>query len=630
MQLADQPDAQAGVTPFWAHPATWLRTALQVSTIGREKAAVIDSEGNLWAGTLAQVIADLDHLNDNTEQDFLRIGEKLGEFIEAVNLISCELRSLASLISGEYGLRASQALTSALDHSREMAARVEVGNALLSSMRQDARLLKQNLYGFEETVSTFRTLGVLTRIETARLGNSGADFGHLADDVKQLAADVRTKVETVLPAAALLIPAIESAMQDIAALEEGQTKDLPSLISQVLANLSSLRDIEKQVYDASARLGDQYNAISDAFKKLIVSVQFHDITRQQVEHVIDVLRGLLSDSGGASGISHSQQDTAAVVALQSMQLADAGAKFAGSAASVVGNMDDIARHILEMADESRALSGLSGDETTSFLLQMEGTCTAIQASLSICATSQATIGATGGNLALIVGRTRGPVDDIQSIGIRMHRMAMNARIRAAHLGAAGEVLGVLAASMQELASECSDRTTSLSEALGSMSDVATRIAGQDGPASDSQPGSPDGVLQGMQLAVAELHSSSERSFAQIAQIIARGARLSEDVSATRRSFCVDALFAETISRSRRMLKEIEEANQSGLPHDRAEARERGLADFARHYTMQAERDVHEGVTKAVVGATPVAPVAVLAEQSPAKEAEEMGENVEFF
>jgi hypothetical protein len=623
MQLADQPETRAGVPPFRARLSAWLRAALQVGAIGREKAAAGDPEGSPWASTLGQVIADLDSLNHNTEQDFLRTGEKLGEFIKAVDLISFDLKALASLISGEHGLRASQALTSAFDHSREMAARVEEDNALLSSMRQEARLLKQNLSGFEGTVSTFRTLGVLTRIETARIGSSGADFGNLADDVKLLAADVRTKVETALPAAALLIPAVESAMQNVAALEEGQT----SVISQVLANLSSFRDIEKQVYDASARLGDQYNAISDAFKKLIVSVQFHDITRQQVEHVIDVLRGLLSDSGGASGISHSQHDTAAVVALQSMQLADAGAKFADSAASVVRNMDEIVKHVLEMAEEARALAGLSADETTSFSLQMEGTCTAILASLSICATAQATIGVTSGNLALIVGRTREPIDDIQSIGIRMHRMAMNARIRAAHLGAAGEVLGVLAASMQELASECSDRTTSLSEALGSMSVAATRIAWQGGPASDSQPGSPDGFLQGMRLAVAELHSSSERSFAQIAQIIARGARLSEDVSATRSGFCVDALFAETISRSRRMLKEIEEANQSSLTHDQAEARERDLADFARHYTMQAERDVHEGVTKAVVGA---APVAVLAEQSPPKEAEEMGENVEFF
>lgn len=39
-----------------------------------------------------QVIADLDHLNHNTEQDFLRIGDKLSDF----NLISCDLKALGA------------------------------------------------------------------------------------------------------------------------------------------------------------------------------------------------------------------------------------------------------------------------------------------------------------------------------------------------------------------------------------------------------------------------------------------------------------------------------------------------------------------------------------------------------
>ena len=624
MQLADQPEAQAGVTPFWAHPSAWLRTALQVRAIGRGKAAVIDSEGNLWAGPLRQVIADLDHLNHNTEQDFLRIGDKLGEFIKAVNLISCDLKALGSLISGEHGVRASQALTSALDHSREMAARVEEGNALLSSMRQEARLLKQNLSGFEGTVSTFRTLGVLMRIETARLVSSGDSFGHLADDVKLLAADVRTKVETALPATALLIPAIESAMQDVAALEEGQTKDLPSVISQVLANLSSFRDIEKQVNDASARLGDAYNAISDAFKKLIVSLQFHDITRQQVEHVIDVLRGLLSESGGAGGgILNRQHDTAAVVALQSMQLAGAGARFADSAASVVHNMDEIAKRVLEMADESLALSGLSADETTSFLLQMEGSCTAILASLSICATAQATIGATSGNLALIVGRTRGPVDDIQSIGIRIHRMAMNARIRAAHLGAAGEVLGVLAASMQQLASECGGRSESLIQSLDSMSQASATLSVRCTSAKSSH------CQATIRAAVAELHSSNERSFAGITQIVVRSTTLREDLSTAREGFSVGPVFAQSVRQAREILDEIAKQLQpESLPLDSG-GHERGIDDFARYYTMQAERDVHAGATttvsQPVLGAIPVQK-----SDSPPKLVEAVGENVEFF
>src|ERR1039457_842856 len=100
-----------------------------------------------------------------------------------------------------------------------------------------------------------------------------------------------------------------------------------------------------------------------------------------------------------------------------------------------------------------------------------------------------------------------------------------------------------------------------------MSEVATRLSGQGGAAAAGGGGRQDGCLEGLRLSVAEMHSSSERSFAQIAQIIACGARLREDLSATRESFSVGALFAEAVSRARGMLQEIGEQNASGLPGD---------------------------------------------------------------
>jgi hypothetical protein len=343
-----------------------------------------------------------------------------------------------------------------------------------------------------------------------------------------------------------------------------------------------------------------------------------------------MLQRLCSVSEGENGsISSGRRDTAAILALQSSQLADAAEKFAASVASIAHSLDDIATHVLGMADESRTLAGLSADEKDSFFLQMEQGCSAILANLGLCAKAEAATLVTSGNLSETIGRMQGSIEEIQAIEIQMQRMGLNAGIRAAHIGAAGDALSVLAGTMQQLAFESRQRSESLAEALGSMSEAATRLSGQGGPAPASERGSQDGCLEGMRIAVAELHSSSERSCAQISQIIACGARLSEDLSATRQSFSVGALFAEAVSRARRMLKEIGEKNQSGLSCDGTEALERGLADFARHYTMQAERDVHEGVTKAVVG---TAPVAVRAEQSefPPEEAAELGENVEFF
>jgi hypothetical protein len=110
---------------------------------------------------------------------------------------------------------------------------------------------------------------------------------------------------------------------------------LPAFISEVMASLSAFREIQNRAQDSSARLRAEYEAISDAFKKLIVSIQFHDITRQQVEHVIEALRRVHCTSEGETGsLSRDRRGAAAVLILQSSQLADAGEKFAASVASV--------------------------------------------------------------------------------------------------------------------------------------------------------------------------------------------------------------------------------------------------------------------------------------------------------
>src|ERR1035438_6747773 len=117
-----------------------------------------------------------------------------------------------------------------------------------------------------------------------------------------------------------------------------------------------------------------------------------------------------------------------------------------------------------------------------------------------------------------------------------------------------------------------------------------------------------------------MHSSSERSFAQIAEIIACGDRLREDLSATRQGFAVGALFAAAVRRARGMLQEIGDSNPSPLPPDGSPAPDFALHDFASHYTMQSELDVHQGLTPR---APPEQP------DSPSTEAGELGENVEF-
>jgi hypothetical protein len=638
----DQSEAPARIAPARAQAAAWLDSlhclASRVVTGIFRRPAALDSSAassaRSWTDTLERVIADLDLLNRTTERDFLTIGGKLAQFIEKVNQISSQLAVLATFNTQEQGLHASLALTHALDRSTEMKVRYADHNGVLGGMRDQAGRLKEILSGFQGTVSTFHTLGVLTRIETARLGKEGADFGSLSDDVNLLAGNVQVRVEGALDAAALLIPSIETALLNISGVEDGEAQDLPVVIAGIMDSLSafrSFRDVQDRAQASSLRLGTQYAAILGDFKKLIVSVQFHDLTRQQVEHVIEVLRRLCSESAGPDGKPGDRRGAAGVLALQSSQLAHAGEKFAASAASVADNLDDIATRVMEMVAESQTLSGSTKDEKDSFFLQMERGCTFVMNSLSHCATAEAAARVTSGGLAASIDRMRGSVEEVRAMEIEMQRIALNASIRAAHIGVSGDALGVLAGSMGQQAAECGERSESLGAALGSMSEAATRLSVQGarsstGEGGGQKSGKAEGGLEEMRSGVVELHSSSERSFAQIEKIVACGARLREDLSATRQGFAVGALFAAAVSRARDMLEEIGARHPADLPPDGSLAPDYGLRDFAGHYTMQSEldvHDVHQGLARAEV--TPAESSEPLS-----AEAAELGENVEFF
>ena len=477
-----------------------------------------------------------------------------------------------------------------------------------------AVLIDSPAAAFESDQVRLHALGVLTRIETARLGAVGADFGSLADDVNLLASHVQSKVQSALETAAVLLPSIESALRHISGIEETQASSLPSVISGVIASLSTFRslcDSQEKMHASSARLAAQYAAILQAFKKMIVSIQFHDLTRQQVEHVIEVLRRLCSESEGGKG-------DATVLAIQSSQLADAGEKFAASVASVERNLAGIAVLVLEMANESRTMSGRSEEEKNSFFSQLEGGCALLFEGLKHCAATEAATRTTSSRLREEIGGMRDSVEEILAIEIQMQRMALNAGIRAAHIGPSGDALGVLAGSMQQQAFESRDRSTSLSEALASMREAAVHLSGP--PATEG--GGQDSYLEGVRTAVAELHASSERTFVQLAEIVIRGSRLREDLSAARENFTVGALFADAVSRARGMLMEIGKKYPIGLPHGGGETSDAGLTDFSQQYTMQSEHDVHQGATKAAIVAATTMPVEQ--SESPPNDAEEVG------
>jgi hypothetical protein len=94
-----------------------------------------------------------------------------------------------------------------------------------------AREIGRTFHGFRDIVSVFRVLGSLTRIETARLGAAGAEFGNLAEEVNALTRSIESNGQGILDDASMLHRHMQSALAKITGLRATELKEMPAIVA---------------------------------------------------------------------------------------------------------------------------------------------------------------------------------------------------------------------------------------------------------------------------------------------------------------------------------------------------------------------------------------------------------------
>lgn len=574
-----------------------------------------------WRPQLQNSITALNDLNSSTEGDFLTIGGKLAEFSTAARQISSDLEAVGELISGSQGRQASRALDLVLERSRRAEEQARAGGEALTGVCGAARRIEHTFRGFRETVSMFQVLGSLTRIETARLGDAGVEFGALAEAVQSLTQRIASSGLSILEASSQLQENMQSALARVAGLRDRELKELPALTTEVITSMRFLEDRQQQAMAASRRQAAEYGEVSGAIEDLITAVQFHDITRQRVEHVSEALGQLGADiPGGGSGLPGSR--ALAVIKLQDSQLADAANVFATSAGRIGRDLGAIAERVHGMAGAARTLMGLSTDEQDSFFAQLEARFAAILKNLDACGQAEVEIRAALSDLEGAVHNMWEAVAEVCAIEISIRRLALNAAVRAEQIGGRGHALSVLAEVMQRLAADASGITTETGAALDAIAEAGGSLSHGDGATSSQT----EGFLPGMRSTVAELHAANETCLNRMGKIAALSSRLGDEIQSVRAGFQAGKLFAETAGHVRAALAEIGEHCGAAYPDQAVGAPKMNLGDLQAHYTMQAERDVHATLTALEDAGEPAVAVAAVSDAG----GEDFGDNVELF
>src|SRR5690349_12956643 len=87
-----------------------------------------------WMESLAHVRTGLGRINHVTEQDFLRVGEKLHEVLGAAQQMSQECTELVGFLDREQADRGAHELGSILDRAEAMARQAESSRTALDRM----------------------------------------------------------------------------------------------------------------------------------------------------------------------------------------------------------------------------------------------------------------------------------------------------------------------------------------------------------------------------------------------------------------------------------------------------------------------------------------------------------------
>ena len=192
-------------------------------------------------------------------------------------------------LSGEETNRGADDLRSILERARAMAGQAESNRQALEQMLGGVGRIMPPLADLNAKMRSFRVMATLIRIEGSRLNQAGVDFETLAEDVRKLASDIEENGKTILAGSLELRAIVRQAGSGLAEFEARQAVELPRIQAQAGTSLAALRERRGRASEASLEMASQYDAVRREIGEMVMSLQVHDITRQQVEHAAAAL-----------------------------------------------------------------------------------------------------------------------------------------------------------------------------------------------------------------------------------------------------------------------------------------------------------------------------------------------------
>jgi len=611
---------------------------------------------NGWVASLSRAGGDLAVLNQSTEAEFLSIGEKMQGFYVSAKEISKISSSVASLMCGEDIRGAITGFQSIFERIKKLESESAQSAETLKQVLAILDHMYEHLAGFQQTSRVLRVLCVCTRIESARLGQRDIGFSTLAGDVDKLAGEIETKCTHLLEHSISLSGLIRQTLSKVLIIEEKQHGQARVILDSTMSSLMALTEKHSASAKGVKQIAARYEAISRSIGEIVASLQFHDITRQRLEHAKSAFDRLIGEKMEANGAEASGKPADVewrhlrmagdICELQLAQFRHSREELVSAVKNIIRNLHGIASNVAEICEETQNMVGTADEFGRSFLSEVETGFSSITSALSGYSDSSGELASAMGSVGSTLNDMSIYATDIEGIGTKIKLIALNAIVKSCHIGEEGAALGVLAEAIHRLSIETCHRTATVCESFKSIIAAAEALT----VGIDTQNGGKAAEVSRLSEMLGTLLNSLQGVNMNIVSLLTRmdeeGRALSGNIEQTVEAIDVHEQVDEVISGVIAQMDEVVGFSRSLIPISSQLDREDHLRALEASYTMQGERDIHQSIVATPISprtietadtAMMVAPDEIGALEAPKPEAkadgedeEDLGDNVELF
>ena len=610
---------------------------------------------NGWRHALLALGSDLESLGESTEGEFLSIGEKLQGFYQRAADISKISSTVARLMSGEELGAAIEGFRNVFDRMKRLEGESRRNTKTLRDVLENIARLNHHVDGFSKTIRHLRVLCVSTRIESARMGDHSADFETLADEVGKLSLEIESRCFQLLASSDSLSQLIGQTLAKVLDLETAQQTQAGIVFDKTMSSLESLMERHGLSASGAGKISTRYETVSQRIGEIVTSMQFHDITRQRIEHVHQALAGLGPHERSAGngerrkdgrfllgfrrirpeGTGKHLRLVGDVSDLQIAQLNYAREELVSAVNNILDNLSALADLVSEMARETFEMAGAADETGQSFLTGVEAGFSSVTSALNAYGETDRELSLATGSVGSMLGQMSVHTGNIEAIGEKIKLIALNAIVKVCHVGEEGATLGVLAEAVHQLSVETRERTEKASEALRSITSASESLCAAVSADGNDKAGELAFVGEALRSQLQTLQNVNQDIVSLLTQMNLDGCSLSGDIRKTIDEVHVHRRVDQVISNVVSGLDEIVAFSRSKGPADDQADRTERMEALEATYTMQGEREVHHSVFELKTNSPETAhgdavnPLAAGSESSKAAE-EDLGDNVELF